>query len=358
MLKQAEYIWLDGAEPSQQLRSKTRVVKIGDKVSLQSFPEWGFDGSSTNQADGSNSDLVLKPVCFVNDPIRGKGNYLVLCEVYTPEGKPHSTNKRAELRSILDLGAAAENPWFGFEQEYTLLTDEGPLGWPKNGYPAPQGPYYCGVGTGQVHGRDLVEKHAQACIDAGLMFYGTNAEVMPAQWEFQVGYRGIEGESADPLTVSDHLWIGRWLLHRLSEEYGVVPSFDVKPMHGDWNGAGAHTNFSTDRMRDATTGRTELNKVVKRLEARHDLHVLNYGHGLETRLTGAHETCSISEFRAGVSDRGASIRIPLHVEEAGCGYLEDRRPGANCDPYVVSRLLLEAVYLSDAANEDEFRIVS
>ena len=248
----AEYIWLDGAVPVQKLRSKTRVLFIekGAAVSLKVFPEWGFDGSSTYQATGHDSDLALRPVYCTNDPIRGERNYLVLCEVFNPDGTPHPTNQRAQLRRVLDTGAAKEEPLIGFEQEYTFFKGRSPLGWPPGGYPAPQGPFYCSVGSDVAFGREIVERHTTACMEAGLYVYGTNGEVMPGQWEFQIGHRGFPEEHADPLTCSDQLWIGRWLLDRVAEEHGVTVSFDCKPVSGDWNGAGMHTNFSTRKMRE------------------------------------------------------------------------------------------------------------
>lgn len=341
----AEYIWLDGAEPTQQLRSKTRVVPVGaeEEIALSSFPQWGYDGSSTYQAQGGDSDLILEPARYCPDPAKADEAYLVLCEVLDPEGKPHSSNKRAELRRVLDEGGAALESWFGFEQEYTLLRDGRPLGFPKDGYPAPQGPYYCGVGVQQVFGRELAEEHFAACVDAGLMIYGMNAEVMPGQWEFQVGYRGLEGESADPLATSDHLWLARWLLHRLGEDHGVSVSIDNKPMRGDWNGAGLHTNFSTQAMRQVPGGMAAIETAAKAMSSEHEAHIAVYGAGLAERLTGAHETCSINEFKYGVADRGASIRIPRHVALKGGGYLEDRRPGANANPYEVCTRLLKTV---------------
>ena len=145
--KLAEYIWLDGAEPTQGLRSKARVVSIdGDREArLSDFPRWGFDGSSTQQADGGDSDCALVPVNFVRDPLRGGDHYLVLCEVETAEGLPHESNARAELRSVMEAGGSDAEAIVGFEQEYTLMRDGHPLGFPSNGFPAPQGPYYCGV---------------------------------------------------------------------------------------------------------------------------------------------------------------------------------------------------------------------
>jgi glutamine synthetase len=347
----AEYIWMDGAEPTPQLRSKARVVSIdaSGPPELESFPQWSFDGSSTYQADGGDSDLTLEPVRVIVDPIRGAGHVLVLCEVVTPDGAPHVSNTRARLRSALASAGPEQDPWVGFEQEYTLFAEGRPLGFPINGYPAPQGPYYCAVGVDRAFGRTLVEAHAAACLDAGLMLYGINGEVMPGQWEFQIGYRGVDGESADPLTVADHVWLARWLLQRLGEDHGIVVSFAAKPMKGDWNGAGAHTNFSTRSMRRPGSGLRAIHDAISQLSERHDYHIANYGDGLADRLTGHHETARIDEFRGGVADRGASIRIPRPVQERGHGYLEDRRPGASCDPYRVCTVLVETVCGATAA---------
>lgn len=342
MFSCAEYIWLDGAKPTNQLRSKSKIVSIDGPAALSDFPDWNFDGSSTYQATGDKSDLVLKPVTFVDDPLRGPGHHLVMCEVFNIAGEPVVSNTRARLRELSEKSSHLD-PWIGFEQEYTLIQNGRPLGWPETGLPEPQGPYYCGVGTGRVHGRQIVEEHMALCLDAGLMLFGINAEVMPSQWEFQIGYRGVSDEKADPLTCSDHLWIGRWLLHRVAEDHGVVVSFDNKPVKGDWNGAGAHTNFSTKSMRDPKTGIATIENFIASLKARHQKHITNYGAGLAERLTGHHETCDINTFRAGPNDRGASVRIPNNVAELKCGYIEDRRPGANCDPYVVSALLIEAM---------------
>src|SRR5262245_15219009 len=344
-VRQAEYIWLDGATPTQRLRSKTRIVASpeNEPVTLEAFPSWSFDGSSTYQAAGHDSDLILRPATFIPDPLRGAGHFLVLCEVFDPDGTPHASNTRARLRQVLADGAAEHEPWLGFEQEYTLLKGSTPLGFPATGLPAPQGPYYCGVGADVAFGRPVVEAHTRACIEAGLMIYGINAEVLPGQWEFQIGYRGFPEESADPLTVADHLWLARWLLYRIAEDQGVVPTLAAKPVKGDWNGSGLHTNFSTRATRAAGAGRAALGRAIKALNTRHAEHVAVYGDGLAERLTGLHETSSIHEFRDGVADRGSSVRIPRQVAAQGRGYLEDRRPAANADPYRVAARLLETV---------------
>lgn len=348
MITQATYIWMDGSVPTQKLRSKVRIIDINlsQTTQLQDFPEWGFDGSSTNQASGDHSDLVLKPVSFVKDPLSKGTNYLVLCEVYHDDGTPHSTNTRAHLREVMSQLPSDQDPWIGFEQEYTLFDGYHPLGWPEKGFPAPQGPFYCGVGADEVYGREYVDEHTQACIDAGLMIFGTNAEVMPGQWEFQIGYRGIASESADPLTVSDHLWFARWLLYRMGENYDITVKLDPKPVSGDWNGAGKHTNFSTQAMRDPKTGQATIDQAIENLKNNHLTHIKHYGAHLDKRLTGLHETAPIDQFSAGSSDRGASIRIPAAVAQKGYGYIEDRRPGANADPYTVAALLVKTICLS------------
>ena len=334
-MTKAEYIWMDGTQPTKRLRSKTKILEKASWLDRKTeFPRWGFDGSSTGQASGHQSDCLLQPVYHCLDPVRGGDHVLVLCEVYDFNDQPDATNTRARLRAELERYAIHE-PLFGIEQEYTMFRGMRPLGWPEGGYPAPQGPFYCGVGADEVFGRAIVEQHLDACLAAGLTISGLNAEVMPGQWEFQVG-------PEDALAVCDQLMIARWLLYRIGEDHGVSLSLDPKPVRGDWNGAGAHTNFSTKEMREKG-GIAAIEAACEKLEARHDLHVANYGEGIERRLTGLHETCSYSEFHSGVGHRGASIRIPLQVAQDGCGYLEDRRPCANMDPYVVTRLLMETV---------------
>ena len=331
---QAEYIWIDGTEPSPLLRSKTKIVADGEEPGI-----WGFDGSSTNQALGHDSDCVLRPVFVVPDPLRGPDDKLVMCEVELTDFTPHPTNTRAKLRAVVEKFADQE-PMFGIEQEYTFFKDGRPLGWPAVGYPAPQGPYYCGVGGDKMPGREIVELHTAACIDAGIGIEGTNAEVMMGQWEFQVGV-------LSPLDVSDHLWVARWLLFRIAEDFGVYATLEPKPILGDWNGAGAHTNFSTKAMRE-DGGWDAIIAGCEAIGKRVDEHIAVYGVGIESRLTGAHETAHFTKFSYGTSDRGASIRIPWAVAKAKKGWLEDRRPNANMDPYQVTAIITETV-CSDAA---------
>jgi glutamine synthetase len=326
---QAEYIWIDGTEPTNKLRSKTKIVADGKKP-----PIWGFDGSSTNQATGESSDCVLVPVWQCPDPLRGPKDVLVMCEVLNADFTPHKNNHRAALVENAKKYAGFE-PMFGIEQEYTFFQDGRPYGWPEEGFPAPQGPYYCGVGGDKMPGRDIVEAHTLACLRAGIAIEGTNAEVMMGQWEFQVGILG-------PVEVGDQLWTARWLLERIAEEFGVEVSYAAKPIKGDWNGAGAHTNFSTKHMR-AEGGWEHIIAGCEALGTRVQEHIAGYGHDIESRLTGAHETAPYNKFSYGISDRGRSIRIPAGVAREKKGYLEDRRPNANIDPYVVANLMVETI---------------
>jgi len=329
----AEYIWIDGQKPTAKLRSKTKILD-GPVKHVGDIPEWGYDGSSTSQASGHFSDLLLRPVKIVPDPLHREHDLLVLCEVLNPDGSVHWSNTRARLREVAEK-YKEHDAWFGIEQEYTFFEGNRPLGWPESGFPAPQGGYYCGVGSDEVFGREVVEAHADACIRAGIHIVGTNAEVMPAQWEFQIGAVGAPD-------IADELWLARWLLYRIGEEFGVSATLYPKPVKGDWNGAGAHTNFSTKSMR-AEGGIKVIEEAMKKLEKRHDDHIKVYGAHNEERLTGLHETAPIHAFRYGISDRGASVRIPMATTAAGQGYFEDRRPAANMDPYQVCAILIETV---------------
>ncbi|XP_071443448.1 glutamine synthetase [Hetaerina americana] len=337
---QAMYVWIDGT--GENVRAKTRTLDFIPKK-VEELPIWNYDGSSTYQAEGSNSDIYLHPVAMYADPFQLGDNKLVLCETYKYNKKPTDTNHRKTCFEVMQK-AANQHPWFGLEQEYTLLDqDLHPFGWPKNGFPGPQGPYYCGVGANKVYGRDIVEAHYRACLYAGIEICGSNAEVMPAQWEFQVG-------PSEGIKMGDDLWMARFLLHRVAEDFGVVVTFDPKPMKGDWNGAGAHTNFSTKGMRE-DNGILEIEKAIDKLSKQHLRHIKAYdpheGKDNERRLTGRHETSSIHDFSAGVANRGCSIRIPRTVAEERKGYLEDRRPSSNCDPYQVSEVLVRTICLDE-----------
>jgi glutamine synthetase len=322
-----EYIWLDGKQPIPELRGKTQLKTFEKAPSLADIPLWGFDGSSTMQAEGKKSDCVLKPVALYPDGAR-KDAYLVLCEVMHPDGTPNSTNMRATIENDPDL-------WVGFEQEYFLYKDGRPLGFPKDGFPPPQGPFYCGVGYKYVGNiaRQIVEEHLELCLTAGINHEGINAEVAKGQWEFQIFGKGSA-------KAADDLWVARYLMYRLCEKYEVDFELHCKPIKGDWNGSGMHTNFSTKHIREVG-GKAYTEALMAAFEKYIPEHIAVYGPDNHLRLTGLHETQAIDKFSYGLSDRGASVRLPVNfVRDGYKGYFEDRRPNSEADPYqIVSRIL-------------------
>jgi glutamine synthetase len=327
-----EYIWLDGYEPVANLRSKTKIAAFDGEPALEDLPVWNFDGSSTRQAEGSSSDCLLQPVALFPDPARANG-YLVMCEVLMPDGTPHASNSRASIPD--DPGT-----WFGFEQEYFFYKDGRPLGFPTEGFPAPQGEYYTGVGYKAVGdiARKIVDEHIDLCLAAGIDVEGVNAEVAKGQWEFQIFGKGSK-------RAADELWIARYLLMRLCESYAIDINWHPKPlgMEHDWNGSGMHTNFSTARMREVG-GEEYFEALMAAFADAREEHIAVYGPDNHMRLTGLHETAAIDEFTYGVADRGASIRIPhSFVNNGCCGYLEDRRPNSLADPYKVAGRILTTI---------------
>lgn len=331
-----EYLWLDGYKPTATLRSKTKIMdfpsykyqEILDKLEL--IPEWNFDGSSTKQAEGVYSEIILKPVRIYPDPGRINA-FLVVSECFNPDGSPHESNTRTTLKEVEEA-----DYWFGFEQEYVLMANsEKPLGFPIDGWPDPQGPYYCSVGHPHNVGRKIAEEHLDMCLDAGIGITGINAEVMSAQWEFQC--------FGKTLKAADDLIVARYLLYRLTETYNVHLELHPKPVVGDWNGSGMHTNFSWKYLREVG-GQDYVEKILKLFKKYHKVHLAEYGAYNEMRLTGKHETASFEEFIYGVGDRGASIRIPVTVAQNDYkGYLEDRRVSSNADPYKVMKRIITTV---------------
>jgi len=327
-----EYIWLDGYEPVPNLRSKTKVVELAGEPTLEDLPVWNFDGSSTRQAEGSNSDCVLQPVALFADPARA-GGMLVMCEVRLPGGAPHPSNSRATIPDDPDT-------WFGFEQEYFLYRDGAPLGFPREGFPAPQGEYYTGVGFKNVGdvAREIVDAHIVLCLEAGVNLEGINAEVAKGQWEFQIFGKGSK-------RAADEVWIARYLLLRLCERYGVDVNFHPKPLgiEHDWNGSGLHTNFSTRHLREVG-GEEYFEALMVAFDEHKHEHIAVYGPDNHMRLTGLHETQAIDKFNYGVANRGASIRIPHSFVGSGFrGYLEDRRPNSLGDPYRIAGRILQTI---------------
>ena len=321
-----EYIWLDGYEPTQSMRSKT-MIRSDFGGTVEECPMWSFDGSSTRQADGGDSDCLLKPVAIYPDPARLNG-YLVMCEVLNADGTPHASNGRATIDDDDD------DFWFGFEQEYFLWDPETnlPLGFPRD--QTPQGQFYCSVGGKNAFGRDIIEEHLDQCLDAGLNVEGINAEVAAGQWEYQIFAKGAKD-------AGDQIWVSRYLAERNAEKYGLTIDWHPKPLGDtDWNGSGMHANFSNTAMRESGD-EAVFTKICEAFGKNIKKHIDVYGAHNEMRLTGKHETQSIHEFSYGVSDRGASIRIPIGtIEDGWKGRLDDRRPASNGDPYKIAAVII------------------
>lgn len=349
MTTSAEYIWSGGEDTHTDLRSKTRTLSIPfvdvklnyvelNERFLKYIPKWNFDGSSTDQADADNdTEIVLQPVALCWDPFRKNTNLLVLCDCYFSNGSVHPSNKRSAALKMFQKHENAK-PWFGLEQEYVILDPshgKRPFGWPRITEPDAQGKYYCGNGHNTVFRRDILEAHYQACLYAKLGISGYNAEVMPGQYEFQIG--PVEG-----IAAADQLILARFILLRLAEHAELTISYSPKPMKGDWNGSGLHHNFSTKRMREEN-GYEEIQRVINTLEKLHVTHMRVYGKDNDQRLTGKHETSSLYQFTWGVGTRNTSVRIPNDTYKEKRGYFEDRRPAANVNPYLTTAALVNAL---------------
>ena len=326
MKQKLEYIWLDGYKPEPNLRSKIKIVDLPHPFVLEDVPDWSFDGSSTQQAEGNFSDCILKPVrVYHSFDIKEWPTSYILCEVYNPDGTPHPSNTRAAIKNDEDF-------WFGFEQEYFIRNSKTGqiLGHDTNHMG--QGKFYCGVGSSQVSGREFVEHHLSLCLNAGIDITGINAEVALGQWEYQVFSKGT-------LQAGDDLWMSRYLLMKLAEMYDYTIDLHPKPLvYGDWNGSGLHCNLSNKKMREEG-GQEYFDSIFRAFDVRQSEHINVYGSDNHLRLTGKHETQSIDKFSWGVSDRGASIRVPLSTSKEWKGYIEDRRPASNADPYQIVKAI-------------------
>ena len=345
-----EYIWIDGYGT---LRSKTKIIKLQpwQSLSLDDLKEWNYDGSSTNQAQGSDSEIVLKPVQVFPDPFRKKkntqsnndlidprtavrhNNALVLCETYHVDGRPTNSNTRYNANKIFEKYKHLE-PMYGIEQEFFISKNGIPIAFLES-EPKEQKNYYCGVGGDNIYERDLIEEVLDNCLYSGLNITGLNAEVAPSQWELQVCSTGIK--------AADQLIILRYICNKTLEKHSYNMDIHPKPItEGDWNGSGCHVNFSTKIMREKD-GMKNIIKSIENLGKHHSKSILLYGEDNDKRLTGKHETSSIEEFTYGVANRMSSVRIPRECEKNNCGYFEDRRPSSNMDPYLVTSSILEFI---------------
>lgn len=343
----AEYIWIGG---NGELRSKAKTINLNPINNLQSnhkyiinlkdFPNWNYDGSSTNQANTESSEIILKPVAKYPCPFRKENNVLVLCDTYNLQNEPIGHRYSANEIFKIDL---KQKPWYGIEQEYFIMDQYNkPFNY-KIDNKSKQGQFYCSVGTGNAMCRKLVDKHYEYCLYSGLSISGVNSEVAPSQWEYQIG--PVEG-----INAGDQLYISRYILLRLSEEFNVYINFEPKPLDGKWNGSGCHVNFSTEETRHGTDKKTGLDFIInyiENLKKNHSLHMNHYGKDNNLRMTGSCETSDFNTFSYGTANRTASVRIPSIVIKDEKGYFEDRRPSSNMDPYLVTSLIFKTSYLND-----------
>lgn len=340
-----EYIWVGG---DRELRSKVKVDNFDDELTLDQIPLWNYDGSSTNQAVGEDSEVLIRPCRLYKNPCldeaRGfENSYYVLCDTLLPDMKPHPTNTRHGAQEIFDKYQTEHDSMFGIEHEFFIIDNKTkkPLGFLKkrvNGVQKkyepenPQGPYYCSVGSGNAFGREFLSEALSSCVQAGVRVTGSNIEVCPGQVEIQVCNRGI--------AAGDDSLMLKYILAKLGERYGYIIEWAAKPVKGDWNGSGCHVNFSTASMRNEG-GWDVIQNYIKRLKEKHSEHIAVYGEDNVDRLTGLHETSDINTFSSGVANRGCSIRIPRSTEANKCGYFEDRRPSSSADMYLVTSKILE-----------------
>lgn len=364
-----EYVWVDKkGNPRSKVKTfeKRRPTESVEKITLLDLPVWNFDGSSTDQNVGQNTEVVLIPVRFYVNPLEEHETLycplLVLCELshtYPPQPSSSSQQSTHTIPLAVDKFNTREwaefvankfahmEPLYGCEQEYSILDPKTclPFNWVEHGAEK-QGDFYCSVRYPYCQAEEFVKEHYKACLKCGIAISGYNAEVLPSQWEFQIGPQ-------DLLKVADDMIMARYLLYRLSAKYQILITLNPKPLknytykiddftnkdYSDWNGSGCHINFSTNEMR-APGGMVHIEKAIANLANNHKQILEHYGDN-RYRLTGHHETSNPETFTYGIGTRNTSVRIPNQVNMNGCGYFEDRRPASDIDPYLALAALLE-----------------
>ena len=337
---QVTYVWVGG---NGELRSKSKTMdKPKINYVVKDMRGWDYDGSSTNQATGESSEVIIKPQAIFKDPFRTDG-LLVMCDTYLSDGTPHPTNNRAKAVKLFNKKTNAE-PFFGLEQEFFIMKKgtKVPIGFPDDGSkPNPQGQYYCSVGASNAIGREILECFYRAALYSGVKVSGINAEVAPGQWEFQVGpCTGIE--------QGDHHWIARYILERVSELFDVDINYDPKPLgvDSDFNGSGCHTNYSTKKMREKG-GLKHILEALKKLEENHEHMISVYGdEDNKQRLSGKHETANWKQFSWGYGSRNTTVRIGNEVKKLGKGYFEIRAVSSNICPWKVTSEIFKVTNLN------------
>jgi glutamine synthetase len=326
-----EYIWLDS---DYNFRSKTRILSRKLVVDICQIPEWNYDGSSTNQASTEKSEIVLKPVFLCNDPFRYNNHKIVYCGTYDLSGVPLSNNHFDRADDVFHfINTCHYRPWFGMEQEFVILDES--TGLPINYDENDDSKHYCSIDNYSKRERDIMEDFMKRAMHSELNICGINAEVSPGQWEFQIG-------PCEGITIGHHVMMARYILSRVAHRFSCRIDYSPKPLGENKNGSGCHVNYSTTFTRLGDEKRSGLDFIYKYIESLSKVHsemIKCYGDENEKRLSGNCETAHYNEFTHSVGGRNTSIRIANNVFIKKCGYFEDRRPAANCDPYLVSSLM-------------------
>ena len=338
-----EYVWTDFED---LLRSGTRVVDSDNSYILDptTIPIWNYDGSATKQAGSQDSEIILKPKRVIKCPFRRGNNLIVLCDCYTYDNEPISTNHRYAAEAIFQNETVKQSkPWYGLEQQFYFreFKSDRIMGFDTNTLtnPQKQGQYYCSIGAKNSFGRPVMEDFLENILFAGLSVSGINGEIGPGQWEFQIG--PVEG-----IDAGDQMYLARYILEKTAEKYEIIVDYHPKPLEGSvWNGSGCHINFSTEEMRQ-TGGLTKILEAIEKLKDNHEEHMAVYGRDSDQRLIVPNDISKFDTFTFGIANSESSIKISHTVKENGYGYLEDRRPASNIEPYSAIAIIAETICLN------------
>ena len=330
MAIKAEYIWIDGTEPTAKLRSKTKIL---DKTGPPSCRSGASTARPPTRPPATASDCVLQPVFSCPDPIRGGDNVLVLAEVLYTDMTPHPTNTRAEpprsptstpTRSRCSASSRSTPCSSAAARSASPRTATRPPGPRTTAASAP---------TRSTAAR-LVEAHIER-------LHRGRPRHLRHQRRGHARPVGVPDRPARP-PRGRRPAVDRPVA-ALPHRRGLRHQRHPRPQAGPGRLERRRRPHQLLHQGDARGLRRRSSPPARRSAEKPLEHVKVYGFGIEDRLTGLHETAPWNEFSYGVSNRGASVRIPWQVEVDKKGYIEDRRPNANCDPYLVTSRIVDTV---------------
>ena len=303
----AEYIWLDDRG---QFYAKVRTIQVAespDEGPVPSLPHW-----TGNILYKGKAERVILSVChYLPDPLRPQPSFLALCEIMTPDGKPHPANNRAQLRAALDEAQETSPSWWGFQQRH-LIHD-----------------------TSADKASQLAERHLGACVDAGLLLHSasmyTGNDGENTEREFKMGPRGlpalIDPDAPTALMVADHFLFARWLLIRIVREHRASISWTSVSL-----------TFSTAAMR---VDRGALDQFRKD----HITAVTGAASGYMTYPNPLPEEAifPVVDLKWGVTREG----------DVGYGYLSARQLRADLNPWAAAAHLLNSLSPSETAADEK-----